>query len=296
MDQFTIVKDANPLTKAGSVWKYYAGKDSAPTSSNWKGGGTFDDSSWPQGQAPLGYSPNREDGEVTQVPACPSSPNCPEKSWTAYFRRQFTFNSRASGGSQLTPDQRSLIINYKRDDGLVVYLNGSEIWRENMPTGIITHDTPALRAAEPEGAWQTAIVSLTALREGENLIAAEVHQNTRGSSDLHFDLELIESPYSYDPSATPMSRVAAEGASQPDANAEYKVKVYPNPTPDGKLSFSPALPYQSYILTDIQGKVLKQDNKVSTLEHLDISDLPTGLYILVSRGEYGTKWFKIIRN
>ncbi|MCY7358970.1 MAG: metallophosphoesterase [Rudanella sp.] len=299
-DQFTIFKDADPLVRAGSNWKYLV-SDSAPASVNWKGGGTFDDSGWPQGQAPLGYSPlgpdgKGIDGEVTRVAACPNNPNCSTKSWTTYFRKQFTFNASAHAGTVPVADQRSLILNYRRDDGLVIYLNGREIWRENMPTGTIYHDTPALRAAEPETAWQTVIVSLRGLREGINDIAVEVHQNAQTSSDLHFNLEMILSPYSYDPMATPMSRFALEGASWPQEIAEYKVTVYPNPTLDGKLSFSPALPYQSYILTDIQGKVLKMDNKASTLEHLDIADLPIGLYILVIRGEYGTKWFKIIRN
>lgn len=300
-DQFTIFKNADPLVRAGSNWKYYAGKDNAPASANWKGGGTFDDSSWPQGPAPLGYSPlgadgKGVDGEVTRVPACPNDPNCSTKSWTTYFRKQFTFNASAYASTVPVADQKSLILNYRRDDGLVVYLNGREIWRENMPTGTIYHYTPASRAAEPETAWQTVIVSLNGLREGVNDIAVEVHQNAQTSSDLHFNLEMILSPYAYDPLAIPMSRVATEGVSRSAESAEFKVMVYPNPTTDGKLSFSPALPYQSYILTDIQGKVLRMNNNAGTLEQLDIAGLPIGLYILVARGEYGTKWFKIIRN
>lgn len=287
-----------PLVMAGSVWKYYAGKDQAPTSTNWKGGGFFDDSNWPQGQAPLGYSPvgsdgKGVDGEVTRIPACPNDPNCPEKSWTAYFRKHVFFNSKAYSKSLPLGDQRALIINYKRDDGIAIYLNGTEIWRENLGSDVIGHSTKALVSADPESTWQTAIVSLTALREGENIIAAEVHQNTQSSSDLRFDLEVVVSPYSYYPMTTPLSRVAAEGATRPD---EYKVTVYPNPTRDGRVSFSPALPYQSYILTDSQGKVLKQVTVAGTLEKLDLTEAQPGLYILVSQGEYGTKWFKLIRN
>ena len=294
-DQFTIFKDADPLIRAGSNWKYLV-SNSAPASANWKGGGTFDDARWLQGPAPLGYSPigadgKGIDGEVTRVPACPNDPNCSTRSWTTYFRKQFTFNAGAYSGTVPVANQRSLILNYRRDDGLVVYLNGREIWRENMPTGTILHDTPALRAAEPESAWQTAIVSLAALREGVNDIAVEMHQNTQTSSDLHFNLEMIVSPYAYDPT-TPTSRVAAQGASQPD---EYTTLAYPNPTLDGNVSFSPALPYQSYILTDTQGKVLRQDNNAGSLQQLNLADLKTGLYILVTQGQYGTKWFKLIR-
>ncbi len=248
-DQFTIFKDADPLIRAGSNWKYYV-SNSAPASANWKGGGTFDDSGWPQGQAPLGYG---NDGEVTRVPACPNDPTCATKSWTTYFRKPFTFNASAYAGTVAVADQRSLLINYRRDDGLVIYLNGQELWRENMPTGPITHTTPALGPAEPEKAWLTAIVSLTGLREGTNYLAAEVHQNSQTSSDLHFNLELIVSPYAYDPTTTSASRVAAGTVSPASEQADYTVKVYPNPTPDGKVFIAPALPYESYILTDDPG-------------------------------------------
>ena len=74
------------------------------------------------------------------------------------------------------------------------------------------------------------------------------------------------------------------------------VTMYPNPSSTGKVFFAPALLYHSYILTNTQGKVLKQDNKAGNLEQLDISDLPPGLYILLSQGLNGTQHFKIVKN
>lgn len=276
---------------AGSVWKYYV-SNSAPASANWKGGGIFDDSTWPQGQAPLGYSPNGEDSEVTRIPICPD-PNCTQSSWTTYFRRKVFFNSRAYAASLPLADQRSLIINYKRDDGIVIYLNGTEIWRENMPTGIITHTTQASTAVGNEAAWQTVIVPLTNLREGENVLAAEVHQISQSIyADLRFDLEVVVSPYNYSTMTNPLSRVAAEGATQSN---EAGVVVYPIPSSDGKVFFSPALPYQSYVLTDIQGRVQQQVEKPGMLEQLDLTNLPPGLYVLTSQGADRRQQFKLIR-
>ena len=72
--------------------------------------------------------------------------------------------------------------------------------------------------------------------------------------------------------------------------------VYPNPSSTGTVFFAPALTYQSYVLTDLLGRVLKQDNAGGSMSQLDLSDLPPGLYILVSRGQYGDQRFRIIRN
>ncbi len=60
---------------------------------------------------------------------------------TTYFRH--TFNAANTA--------QSLDLSVLRDDGVVVYLNGTEIWRNNMPTGTITNTTrhPARSPARP---------------------------------------------------------------------------------------------------------------------------------------------------
>ena len=40
----------------------------------------------------------------------------------------------------------ALTLNLLRDDGAVVYLNGQEVYRTNMPTGTIAYTTPATTA------------------------------------------------------------------------------------------------------------------------------------------------------
>jgi hypothetical protein len=101
---------------------------------------------------------------------------------TAYFRRSFQITdpaqvSRLVGG-----------LNY--DDGAVVYLNGHEIDRVVMPTGTITPTTlsPGHEAVGYESRdWSPARQWLVA---GTNVLAVEVHQADRTSSDLVFDLSL----------------------------------------------------------------------------------------------------------
>ena len=84
-------------------------------------------------------------------------------------------------------------INLVRDDGAVVYVNGVEVWRDNMPTGTISYTTPA--SAAVSGSAETSTFSTTVASsyfvEGSNCIAVEVHQNATSSSDLGFDLQLV---------------------------------------------------------------------------------------------------------
>src|SRR5205085_2207644 len=71
-------------------------------------------------------------------------------------------------------------------------LNGTEVFRTNMPTGTITAATLATNTVTgmDETNWIRAALSTNALVSGINVLAAEVHQAATNSSDLGFDLEL----------------------------------------------------------------------------------------------------------
>src|SRR5947207_7509925 len=80
------------------------------------------------------------------------------RQWTTYFRRSFFM------------PEPNLILNLTmrimRDDGAVVYLNGSEVWRDpNLPSGLITNQTAALTGlgGAAESAWLTNSINPTAL-------------------------------------------------------------------------------------------------------------------------------------
>ena len=145
----------------------------------------FDDSAWANGPAELGYG-DLADGrpEATVVSY---GTNANNKYITTYFRRAFH-----------VPDAslvRSLSARLVRDDGAVVYLNGAEVWRENMPTGTVTYATLAATtvATTAESNWFTRVLSPASLVDGWNTIAVEVHQDRTNSSDLSFNFELTGS-------------------------------------------------------------------------------------------------------
>ncbi|MFM1769708.1 MAG: Inner spore coat protein [Verrucomicrobiota bacterium] len=164
------------LIAAGAVWKYF--DNGIEPNTAWRGT-AFDDASWASGPAELGYG---ESDEATVVSFGPSSTS---KYITTYFRHRFTVANPAA--------YSSLIFRVLRDDGAVVYLNGIELFRQNMPAGAVSSNTLASAAvsAPDETAYFTNTVPTTGLVSGNNVVAVEVHQNAASSSDLSFNLELI---------------------------------------------------------------------------------------------------------
>lgn len=79
-----------------------------------------------------------------------------------------------------------------RDDGAAVYLNGTEIVRTNLRPAA-RYGSLALRVVNnaSEADMQYYTVDPALLRPGRNVVAAEVHQSTKSSTDLAFSAVLI---------------------------------------------------------------------------------------------------------
>ena len=163
----------------GSNWKYLDNGSNQGTA--WRAT-AFSDASWASGPAQLGYG----DGDESTVVSY--GPNASSKYVTTYFRKSFTVTNPA----QFT----SLLVNLLRDDGAVVYLNGTEIVRSNMPAGTISSSTlaSAYASGAEESTYFPFTINTAALIAGTNVIAVEIHQEDVTSSDISFDLELIAKP------------------------------------------------------------------------------------------------------
>ncbi len=171
--QILVAQDT--LVATGSVWKYL--DDGSNQGIAWYGS-NFDDSGWASGPAELGYG----DGDEATVVSYGPNPN--NKYRTTYFRHSFS-----------VPDAsvyNSITLNVKRDDGVVVYLNGNEVFRENMSDGMITYMTPAASAVE-SSSFYSASIDVSSLVNGTNVLAVEIHQHGGPSSDISFDLNLVSS-------------------------------------------------------------------------------------------------------
>jgi hypothetical protein len=173
--EYNDTSTTETLVPSGSIWHYLDnGTDQGTT---WRAE-TFDDSSWASGNAQLGYG---DSDEATVVSYGSDSNN---KYITTYFRRAFSVTN-VSGLQTLT-------LRLLRDDGAVVYLNGTEVVRNNMPSGSITYLTtspPAVGGAD-ENTWYEYSIPVSSLHNGTNVLAVEIHQHAATSSDISFDLKL----------------------------------------------------------------------------------------------------------
>ncbi|HWN95324.1 MAG TPA: Ig-like domain-containing protein, partial [Methylomirabilota bacterium] len=171
---FVVGTSAPPVTlvAAGAVWKYF--DKGIDPGAGWQNP-SFGDLTWSNGPSPLGYG---EGDEATVISFGPSSAN---KYPAYYFRTSFNIANPAA----LT----NTVLNVRRDDGAIVYLNGIQVFRNNMPAGPVTHTTFAAANAGDDGeTWFATNVSSSLLIAGVNVLAAEVHQDSPGSSDVTFDL------------------------------------------------------------------------------------------------------------
>jgi PKD repeat protein len=164
------------LVDSGAVWKYL--DDGSDQDSAWRAPG-FDDDTWTSGPAQLGYG----DGDEATVLGYGSDPN--NKYITYYFRHSFNVVDPSG--------YVGLYLRLLRDDGAVVYLNGDEIERSNMPGGAIDYLTLAsstVSDAEEDMFFQT-YEDPADLVAGTNVLAVEIHQRSGTSSDISLDLQLV---------------------------------------------------------------------------------------------------------
>jgi len=122
---------------------------------------------------------------------------------TTYFRKEFDVS-----GDPADLMAMRLLANY--DDGFVAYLNGVEVLRSaSMPAGAIDYDT--LASSHEGGKYETFDLgaAIPLLTSGTNLLAIEVHQSNKTSSDLVWDAVLEYSSFE------PLLPKGAEGVLDP---------------------------------------------------------------------------------
>lgn len=106
---------------------------------------------------------------------------------TYYFRRTFDYDGAL--------DRTSLSLQLQVDDGAVVYLNGEEVYRENMPTGVVGHSTFATNEVETQVLSSEILIPVSALVTGSNTLAVSVHQSAQNSTDMVFRASLVANEF-----------------------------------------------------------------------------------------------------
>jgi hypothetical protein len=163
-----------PVAKGGS-WKY-SDDGTDLTGTNWTAT-NYNDSTWKYGDAVLGY------GNGNDVTTLDFGSDANNKRSTYYLRHIFEVNDASQ--------YDSLVFDVLRDDGVVVYVNGVEAFRQNMPAGPVGYNTFAsatVGGSDETDYFRTKTDNL--LQDGINVIAVELHQASASSSDLSFDMEV----------------------------------------------------------------------------------------------------------
>jgi hypothetical protein len=178
------------LVPSESFWRYH------DTGSNWGDvwrGSDFDDSKWDLGETHFGYG---ETDEATVVrcrvaqpagTACAAEPD--NRIITSYYRRTFEVISPSPRITGLT---LSIVV----DDGAAVYLNGTEVVRQNLAGTLgqetVHYLTPAevSISGDDEDTFTDYAIDASHLVNGTNVVAVEIHQKSANSNDISFDFRL----------------------------------------------------------------------------------------------------------
>ena len=233
----------NTLVAAGSVWKYLDNGSDQGTS--WSSL-AFNDSGWSNGLAPLGYCVGSASCAYTYATVVNCGPDIDNKYITTYFRHVFSLGD----ASRIA----ELLLRLLRDDGAVVYLNGAEVLRTNMPAGTLTYADYASTANNyPFDEVTLPASALTNLVVGNNVLAMEIHQGGAASSDIVMEAELravFVPPANYPPVvsllspfdgltlAAPADLSLAANAYDPDG-AVTNVEFRANSSPVGSVVADP---------------------------------------------------------
>mgnify|MGYP000206345182 CR=1 FL=1 len=165
------------IISTGDNWQYY--DDEKTPTAGWEKSDEFT-KNWKLGVSPLGYG----DSKVKTKIGFGDDPKA--KHITKYFKIKFRLDD---------PYQNlAYSLNLLRDDGAVVYLNGREIMRSNMPIGKITNSTLAnslVVTSEAENNFHKKLLLPDDLISGINTISVSVHKARKTSVDCIFDLEII---------------------------------------------------------------------------------------------------------
>lgn len=164
-----------PLPKE-TQWSYL---DTGNAPANWKDL-NFNDTVWQNGKGTLGY---KATSLKTTVSYGTDSNN---KHITTYYRKRLNI-------ADVTTLPNNLELQLRADDGALVYINGNELLRVNLPSGTISNTTAATTdvVAPGQDIYYTYEVPKTNFVTGLNILAVEVHQNTKTSKDHAFDMALL---------------------------------------------------------------------------------------------------------
>lgn len=172
---------AGDIVATGAEWRSLVARDDVDPEA-WKAA-DFDDAGWMRGPTPFGFGPVSAEssldlGEAGARPA------------TVLFRTTFDRPDR-----ELPP---RLVMSTRHLDGIVVHLNGSEVFRELLPARSAWTTRALWPASRGSTERRSVPIDAALLRPTGNCIAVELHSASPHRAKALFDLSLRVPP---DPAA-----------------------------------------------------------------------------------------------
>jgi 3',5'-cyclic AMP phosphodiesterase CpdA len=177
----TLIYFAQSTTVPGSSWKYLDNNTNLDAI-NWKDS-TYNDGSWATGNSELGYG-DGDENTIVNDGCTPQGSNCATKHITTYFRKTFFVNNPAV--------YTSFTVQYKRDDGIEIFINGIRYEINNLVDPVLNTTLATAAGDDGETIFSVSIPTTAFYGNGrKNVIAVDIHQTLQSSSDVTFDLQLI---------------------------------------------------------------------------------------------------------
>lgn len=283
----TVLGGTLTLIPMGSTWRYWDGNHLP--ANNWQTT-YYPDAGWKTGASQLGYGGK---GEVTTIGY---GGNASAKYTTSYYRYRVNLDNLV-GKSDF---QITVFV----DDGAAVYVNGTEVGRTNLPSGVLTDSTFASSANN--GITSSFNVPASLLKEGVNIIAVEVHQCNATSSDVIFNLSmtcngaitpittLSSEPVFSDVFKDPMSLKAIYepnlASVLPDeAQSDEPLAVWPTLVTEGFTIRSK--PGSGIAVLDLSGMTVFKTTSITDETYVPATSMRPGIYLV----RIGNTNFKILK-
>ncbi|MCM8535052.1 MAG: FecR family protein [Lentisphaeraceae bacterium] len=169
--------EGDVLIQAHSEWRYYF-KGLPPQ--GWKLR-EFDDSKWLKGESSIGYG----DKDLRTIIG---GNELRRSVYHIYLRHKFDL------GNLEVNSLKNIKAYLLADDGAVVFINGKEALRHNLPDGLINDETRALKTSSKDSGemiYSNFSVPASLLTSGINTVSVILFQKKGKSSDMRFDLKMM---------------------------------------------------------------------------------------------------------
>ncbi len=155
------------LVAPGDTWQFFRGTKAPSDPADAWYQIDFNDLGWETGDSGFGYGDSDDETKIDDMRY---------NYVTVYIRKEFSVSSLP--GDEMV----ELVIDY--DDGFIAYLNGDEVKRRHVTDDPATYETTA--SSHEAGTPETFVLGTVGdlLNDGNNVLAIEGHNQSKGSSDF----------------------------------------------------------------------------------------------------------------